>query len=835
MNTDGNSLEGLDDCGCAEGLTAATPVLIENRPGLSVVGYRTGTHARFMHSMLARLSASDLPELADLRTRDRDDLSIALLDGWATIADVLTFYQERIANEGYLRTATERLSLLEMARLIGYELSPGVAANTFLAFSLETTPGAPEEVTIEPGLKVQSTPGPDEVAQTFETTGSILARAGWNAIKAHASQTQSLTTLMATVWLEGRASGLAGGNHVLIIAPDGGGFEAILRRVKNVSIPEAPPSPGTAGPSDMTRIDLEPSDMAAVSVDATAAGVYALHKKVGAFGNNAPLQVTSVSEDGVATFGEWNLNGEVADELSLDGVYDGIQTDSWIVIDREDPDNAGDRQHIFCSAETVRTRSIAKYGMGGRVTHLNLSADWKDAGDSDLGVLREMVVHAESESLALAEQPITALVAGNTIELDGLYEDLVKGQAIAISTVTSDDDPDAPKEIAIIADIVNGARTSLTLENNLKHSYAPEATTINANVVPATHGESVSEILGSGDATRTYPEFALRQNPLTHVTAATPSGTESSLEVRVNDIRWHEVPTLFGAGPDDPVYITRLGDDGTTKVMMGDGVNGGRLPTGDSNVVANYRKGLGLAGRLKAGRLNLLMSRPLGVEGAINPEPTEGGDDPEIREDARQNAPLTVLTLDRAVSLQDYEDFARAYAGIRKALATWTWDGRARGVFLTIAGPDGAAVEAGGKTYDSLLTALQQAGDPHVRIQMKTFRAAFFRLKAKIKVDPDHLVEKVFGDVETTLRAAFSFETRAFGQPVVLSEIYAAIQSTPGVVAADIDKLYRVGMWPILNHRLLADQPVDTGGGELDAAELLTLDPEPLDQLSEMT
>jgi len=38
---------------------------------------------------------------------------------WATLADVLTFYQERIANELWLRTATERDSLLRLA-LRGY-------------------------------------------------------------------------------------------------------------------------------------------------------------------------------------------------------------------------------------------------------------------------------------------------------------------------------------------------------------------------------------------------------------------------------------------------------------------------------------------------------------------------------------------------------------------------------------------------------------------------------------------------------------------------------------------------------------------------------------------
>jgi len=46
--------------------------------------------------------------------RDDSDPSIALLDAWAVVADVLTFYQERISNEGYLRTAQERTSLILM-------------------------------------------------------------------------------------------------------------------------------------------------------------------------------------------------------------------------------------------------------------------------------------------------------------------------------------------------------------------------------------------------------------------------------------------------------------------------------------------------------------------------------------------------------------------------------------------------------------------------------------------------------------------------------------------------------------------------------------------------
>ena len=126
------SLDGLNDCGCCEGQTARTPASVENPPALEALAYRVGTHGTFKQSMLARLSSSEHPALAGLTTRDDDDFSIGLLDSWATVADVLTFYQERIANESYLRTATERLSVRGLARLIGYRLKPGVAASAYL-------------------------------------------------------------------------------------------------------------------------------------------------------------------------------------------------------------------------------------------------------------------------------------------------------------------------------------------------------------------------------------------------------------------------------------------------------------------------------------------------------------------------------------------------------------------------------------------------------------------------------------------------------------------------------------------------------------------------------
>src|SRR6187551_3008336 len=118
------------DCQTCAGLDDSTPRVIENRPGLSAVSYRAGRHAEFRASLLAGLSSSRWPALRNLTARDADDFTIALCDSAAVMLDVLAFYQERLVNESFVRTATERRSILELARLIGYEPSPGVAAST---------------------------------------------------------------------------------------------------------------------------------------------------------------------------------------------------------------------------------------------------------------------------------------------------------------------------------------------------------------------------------------------------------------------------------------------------------------------------------------------------------------------------------------------------------------------------------------------------------------------------------------------------------------------------------------------------------------------------------
>ena len=84
----------------------------------------------------------------------------------------------------------------------------------------------------------------------------------------------------------------------------------------------------------------------------------------------------------------------------------------------------------------------------------------------------------------------------------------------------------------------------ITLEKPLKYAYDPETVVIYGNVVMATHGETLIEVMGSGDGSIPNQSFILKKPPLTYVPAPTASGAKSTLEVRVDDVLWSEVDTL---------------------------------------------------------------------------------------------------------------------------------------------------------------------------------------------------------------------------------------------------------------------------------------------------
>src|SRR5262249_7908449 len=153
---------------------------------------------------------------------------------------------------------------------------------------------------------------------------------------------------------------------------------------------------------------------------------------------------------------------------------------------------------------------------------------------------------------------------------------------------------------------------------------------------------------------------------------------------------------------------------------------------------------------------------------------------------------LHVLTLDRVVSLLDYQDFAAAFAGVARSLATWTWFGGTRGVVVTVAGQDGALLDPEGETITNLAAALRNSGNPYVPVAVLPHRPALFEVAGLVRIDEGNYDPTiVLAAARTALTGAFGFEAHALGQGVVQSEVITAIQGVPGVVAAKLTTFSR--------------------------------------------
>ena len=163
--------------GCCEpaSVQPAAPIRPSNLPRLDQIAYRIGTFGSFRRAMLDSL-ANILPGWQQAEAGQ--DYATMFIELWAYIADVLTFYQERVANEAFLGTATQRDSLLRLAQLIDYRAGPGAAASVLLAFNLAKD----KTVTVPSGLRVSSKPAAGKAAAIFETDAAIHALTAHNSI-----------------------------------------------------------------------------------------------------------------------------------------------------------------------------------------------------------------------------------------------------------------------------------------------------------------------------------------------------------------------------------------------------------------------------------------------------------------------------------------------------------------------------------------------------------------------------------------------------------------------------------------------------------------------------
>ncbi|QJY47963.1 hypothetical protein [Pseudonocardia broussonetiae] len=879
------------------------------------------------HSMRAALHARLARSHPQLAAADATgDFAVALLDGWAVVAEILGFHAARTHEETSLDLAVELRSVAELARLVGYRPDPGVAAAVALAFAADPALGPGASVTVPLGTAVSSTPVPGAEPVTFETVEEIEARPAWNALRPRLDHRQEPDPdrLPTELLLAGTSTNVLPGDGILVPGP--GGNSSRFGVVASVTVqPDELPTAFTPGRPGWTEVRLvavgagvstsgrlpqpEPDPApgplvgSVLVADPSAPGVpfaelqeraraegfaeaqlfdalraarprprqvAVFRAQTGIFASTAPewralprsLRVDLIEAVGdlkpPATFGDKKLQ-ELFYDVSYGSQYFSTRPDSsiqlaWVgdTLERYPGAAAGpDARNVFCDvvvrglgpgpvvlrdgstwavffAREVAAVSKSVFTVSGRTTRLTLTT-------SDLASygIRGTTVYVSPEWLPLAPEseppvvPATGEEPGDPILLDDWVEGLHDGQQVAVTGMSATEPGTAVAHVARLADVrhrlARAGATAVRLTPPLPVALVRDTVRISANVAAATHGQTRSEVLGSGDARDPLPRFPLSAGPLTHLSSS--AGSTSSLEVFVDGVRRPEVPALLA--DDEPGYVVHHDENGRATVQFGS-----PLPTGQVNVRAVYRVGVGTGAAVSAGALGLLAQRPAGVSGVTNPLPATGGADPETVPSARRNAPARIRALGRVVSLADYADFSAAFPGIAKARAVFTRGKRRRGVLVTVAGAGGGDVPAGSALHTALLTALREQGDPQVPVVLVAYQPTSFRVVGVLHLDAGRVAATVLAAAAAALTTAFAFDTRDLGQPVSAAEIVAALQGVPGVRGAHVSQLHRLhdgtAADPATLYSPLLPAALPVGGVARHAGpptELLTLEP----------
>src|SRR5207237_9306087 len=117
-----------------------------------------------------------------------------------------------------------------------------------------------------------------------------------------------------------------------------------------------------------------------------------------------------------------------------------------------------------------------------------------------------------------------AFTACQAVDATG-FEGIVTARFGRLRLVPSaEKDPVVSEQATVRTVAESGGATALTLTGPLASLYDRRSVTIAANVAAATHGETTSEVLGSGGAASPVQRFELRAAPLTCTHPRTPSG-----------------------------------------------------------------------------------------------------------------------------------------------------------------------------------------------------------------------------------------------------------------------------------------------------------------------
>jgi len=811
------------------------PRRANNRAGLPRIAYRIGRYADFVEVMTRGIDAA--PELAAWTHRDADDPGIALLEGAATLGDILSFYQEHYANEAYLRTAAWRESVAELVRLTGYRLSPGIGGRATLAFEARGV----EPVTIHEGFVVKAELESAAVPAEFQTEAALtawphLGRFSLYRARAYASTLAAGATSFELASVAGASDAtslaafeLKAGDRLWLQAPEpawtsSGATFSSQKAPQVVKVTKVTPLLGRV----LVEIDAPLQSAWNQPVEA-----YRISRTFRHLGHNAPPKtITNTTNNSGEITGA--VESDTSFERHVDAGHNCTNTSASITLtpallplDTEVTDLQRGMRLVVqtrvsksgqptVAVSVVRTvaaieaRTIGFGNLNGPSTLLTLNQPLiKHAmPGSPASDVRDYRIH-EVTSPPLTLRPVST--ASNAGFVNGtaalrfwgivaqvqalvgrrLYLSHADGRSVEVVCTNDAGDfttstPDVPKMWPL-----NFDRPPKPFVRADFDEAAPTVTLL-GNLVDASQGKTERDaVLGNGDHRQMWQTFPLPKAPVTYFLSSggvPPYAPE--LEVWVGGRLWTRVDAFYGHGPAEQIYIVREDADGKSFVQFGDGETGARLPSGLKNVVAIYRSGVGAYGPIKPGATPTASARPRGFDKVTLAGIVSGGAEPEDAGKAREAAPGKVQSLGRLVSIRDYETETLSVPGVVTAAAAWDLYAGVPAVILRV------LLEAGREAeFSDVRVTLAHAQRCHgpdrfpLVVQQALLRYGF--VDVSYARDASYRQDTVEADLRAALALLFGLHSRRLGEREFASRIEGRLQNVAGVLWCKVAALGR--------------------------------------------
>ena len=661
----------MSGCGNADALICPCgqfvfPSTITNPPGLDTIAYRLGDYTSFRHALLlprageTQLTRFDGNTVTQIwRPGAQGDLAVQMIEWWAYLADVLTFYNERVANQAYLRTADRPESVNRLVFLLGYRPRPGIGAIGTLA-ALATGPNA---FTLPAGFQVQSKPGPGQQPQVFELESPVTitppigppgtaAAQGTASVNPPPTSSSAPTGSIGKVVLAGTSSAVKVGDRVLILpSPPPGSASGFAVATVTAVTPEKDPLGNaitTIGLGNLTSNlngDVSQFQLWRTNMSSQVWPYPAEDNSVIQSPSYQVLQVNLVSIVRGLTIGDPIVFEFLGGSNPPPPQYGALLSSTEVVWYANPAGYTPKDPSTIQSADpsvppgnppgTPPPTSIA-------IPHTEIKFGWTTSTPIDSMNTRPNYLIRYGWKLVgnliavpMAKVPSSGNGNGSTTGANG-------SSASSPVTLQSADDTSFPATLqqpVLVQDVNGNGATGVVSGSTTVQLTAPYPSLVPPlqvlfNLLKVSRGKTVAnEVLGSGNALVAGQDFVLQNAPVTYLQdPASISGDNysSTVQVWVNGLEWSEMRSFYGQSPAAQVFVTYEDEQGNTHVLFGDGQNGARLPTGTNNVVATYRFGSG-ALLPTPGSLTVVLQPQPGLRAIVNPVALSGGSDPTRR------------------------------------------------------------------------------------------------------------------------------------------------------------------------------------------------------------